>query len=97
MATAIPGIALPVGTQQSQVGFVNESGWLQRLPRSFPLQLVGGQPAQLIIDQRQKPVGRTDVPVFEHFRMLVNSVIISRYCQHAEKEMCGRSTRQKLH
>src|SRR5262249_71798 len=52
MTAIVPARFLPVA-DQAQVGFVNQGRRLQRLPRLFLGQLLGGQLAQLVVDQRQ--------------------------------------------
>src|SRR5262249_44146723 len=45
------------GRNEPHKGFVNQRRRLQRLPRTFPRQLPGGQAAQLVVDQRQDSRG----------------------------------------
>ncbi len=53
MPAAIPG---PVGlaADQSQIGFVDERGGLERLPRRLSRQPLCSEPPQLVVDERQQ-------------------------------------------
>ena len=56
---------LPAGiavADEAQPGFMDKCGWLQRLARGFVGHLVGGQPAQFFVDQRQQFVRRMFLP-----------------------------------
>ena len=52
MATAVP--TPPGVTGQAQVGLMDQGSGAQRLPRLLLLELPRGQPAQLLVNQRQK-------------------------------------------
>ena len=50
---------------QTQVGFVDQRGSVERLPRPLLRQLLGGELAQLLVDQRQELLGGVRVALFE--------------------------------
>src|SRR5262249_13380457 len=52
--TAVLPVGLCVTAKQAQVGLVDEGGGVQRLSRRFVSQPVGGQPAQVVVDQGQE-------------------------------------------
>ena len=56
MATMVPVVATG-GANEPEVGFVNESRWLQGVPRRLVGRPGGGEAAQLVVDQRQEPGG----------------------------------------
>ncbi len=56
MPAAVPALFF-VLADQPQVGLVDQGGGLERLPRGFPGKLLGGQLAQLVINQRQQLAG----------------------------------------
>ena len=41
---------------------MDQGGCLERLPRELVGQPGGGEPAQLVVDQRQEPIGREGLP-----------------------------------
>jgi hypothetical protein len=49
--------------EKAQVGLVDQGGRLERLPRRLMGQLVGGELAQLVVDQRQELLGGVRVAV----------------------------------
>jgi hypothetical protein len=49
---------------ESQIGLVNQARGVERLPWLFPGQLLGGQPAQFVIHQRQQFVRRLRISLF---------------------------------
>ena len=73
MAAAAPLLGL-LDIDQAQVGLVDQGGGLERLPRFLVGQLLGGQLAQLVIDQRQQLRGGVGVALLDggqdarHFR-----------------------------
>jgi hypothetical protein len=48
----------PPAHQEPKVSFMDQSGGVERLARFFACQLLSGQPAQLVINQRQQLIGR---------------------------------------
>ena len=56
MAAMVPVIAVGC-PNQPEVGFVNESGWLQGLARLLGRQLGGGELAQFIVNEREQVGG----------------------------------------
>src|SRR6266567_3385065 len=56
MAPAVPLLNL-VGIDQAEIGFMHQGGGLEGLPGFFPRDLFRGQFTQLIVDQRQQPLG----------------------------------------
>ena len=69
VTAAVPGRLVPLA-DQAQVGLVNEGGGLERLPRLFLRQLLRGQLAQLVVDERQQPAGGLRVVVFDGVQQL---------------------------
>jgi hypothetical protein len=61
MAAMIPVVATG-GADEPEVGFVNESRWLQGVPRRLVGQPGGGEAAQLVVDQREQVSGGLPVP-----------------------------------
>ena len=61
MSPAVPD-PVRVATDQSQVGLVHQGRGLERLARLLADQLPGGQPAQLVVDQREQLAGRLPLP-----------------------------------
>src|SRR6058998_516182 len=55
-------------TDQSQPGFVNERGGLQRVARRFIGHLVRSQATQFIIDQRQQLIGGGGIALLRRFK-----------------------------
>ena len=50
---------------EPEVGLVHQGGGVERVIGAFPRQLRRGQPAQLVIDQRQELLGRPGVAVLD--------------------------------
>jgi hypothetical protein len=48
---------------QPQVGFVDERGRLEGMVRALPSQVAGGDPAKLVVDERQHPLAGVLVAV----------------------------------
>jgi hypothetical protein len=61
---AVPVLFL-VFADQAQVGLVDQGGGLERLPRRFPGQLLGGQFAQLVVDQGQELAGGVGIALID--------------------------------
>src|ERR1700730_15821531 len=53
VAAAVPALGL-LGVYQAQIGFMDQGGGLECLPRLFLSQLLGRQLPQLVINQRQQ-------------------------------------------
>jgi hypothetical protein len=70
-----PAVPSPVrvAADQSQVGLVHQSRGLERLTRRLSRQLPSGQPAQLVVDQREQLAGRLPLPQPRASRMRVTS------------------------
>jgi len=56
-----PAIPLIFVADETQPGFVDEGGGLKRLARRFVRHFVGGETAQLFIDQRQQLLGGSGI------------------------------------
>jgi len=64
VAATVPTLGL-LGIDEPNVRFMDQCRCLERLPRLFPGQLVRRQLAQLIIDQRQQPLGGVCVALLD--------------------------------
>ncbi len=53
MAPTFPGLQL-ISVNNPQVGFMDQIGGLETLARRFPSHLLGREPAQLLVNQRQQ-------------------------------------------
>ena len=63
MAPTVP--ALRLVSDESEIGFVDQCGRLEGLPRGLMGQLLGGQEPQFLVDQRQEFVRSLRVPPFD--------------------------------
>jgi hypothetical protein len=64
VAPAVPGLSV-AAADQAQIGFVNKCGGIERLAGLFLGHLVGREPAQLVIDQRQELLGGVRVALVD--------------------------------
>ena len=64
MVSALPG-ALGIADDEAEVGLVDEGGGLEGLPRRLLGQAVGGELAQLVVDQRQQLLGSVRVALLD--------------------------------
>ena len=71
MTAAIPVRVLLIA-DQPQIGFMDQSRWLERLARLFACQLGCGQAAQFVIHQRQKLIGGVGIALFDRVQKLKN-------------------------
>ena len=74
VAAAVPA-AVGVAADQPQVGLVDQGGGLERLPGLLLRQPPGGQPAELVVDQRQQALGGLGVALLHGREGWVTSVI----------------------
>ena len=56
---------LRIVADQTQVGFVDQGGSVERLSGFFVRELVSGQSAQLVVDQRQELLGRLRIALLK--------------------------------
>lgn len=64
MSAAVPLLWLVVANEP-KISFMHERGCLQRLPRFFKNESLGGQLAQLVVHERQKLFGCRGVASFD--------------------------------
>ena len=60
MSSMVPAVAVGV-SDQAKIGFVNESGRLQRIAGRLGVDPSGGKATQLLIDKRKQVGGRLAV------------------------------------
>ena len=56
--------------REFHVSLVHQSGWVERVVAAFLLHVGGGEAAQLIVEQRQKPLGRIGVALADAMKHL---------------------------
>src|SRR5262249_4586797 len=92
MAAALPALGL-LYVHQAQVGFVDQGGGLQGLPRLLLGQPVGREPAQLVVDQGQQLLGGGRVALLDggqDTRDIAHGVKVSR--RRGDRPASGRES-----
>jgi hypothetical protein len=79
MAPAIP-MHVSLIAHQTQIGLMDQRGRLERLAGLFVRQLLGGQSAQFVVHDRQKPVGGGGIALFNGVQDVKNVVHIGSEC-----------------
>jgi hypothetical protein len=75
-------VELPL-IDQSEVGFVYEGGWLQRMPGYLAPQLRACDTSQMVVDDRDEPVNRISPPIAYREEQVRNSGRIRPAIRHA--------------
>jgi len=92
MPAAGPG-ALLVAADETQVGFMNQGGGLERLPRPLLGKPAGGQPTQLVVDKRQQLVRGVRVALLNRFKEMRD---VAHRDEHKRLELDRQTLGQNL-